>query len=148
VKGRLRQPLFWIVLGEVVVMFALLVVSWRVYESHQQAASAGAGPPTALAPAARSPLPSPPSPPALKARPPASPAASRSTPSFPIDLGQLNRDQAELERAESALLARIVRAGRDYLETVVLPAVRRAERVNSAISAAATQSPAAIRKMP
>jgi hypothetical protein len=139
--------MFWIVLCEVVVMFALFVVSWRVYEAHRPVASAGAAPPTALAPAARSPLPSLP-PPSLKPRPTATPAAVRSPTSFPIDLGQLNHDQADLERSESALLVRIVHAGRIYLETVVLPAVRRAERVDSATSAATAQSPAAIRKMP
>ena len=138
--------MFWIVLCEVVVMFALFVVSWRVYEAHRPVASAGAATPTALAPAARPPLPSPP-PPSLKARPTAPPAAVRPSPSFPIDFGRLNHDQADLERAESALLARIVHACRDYLETVVLPAVRRAERVNSATSAATPQSPAAIKKM-
>jgi hypothetical protein len=138
--------MFWIVICEVVVMFALFVVSWRVYEAHRPVASAGAAPPTALAPAARSPLPRP-SPPSLKPRPKA-PAAVRPAASFPIDIGQLNHDQADLERTENALLERVVRAARDYLETVVLPAVRRAERVNNATSAAATQSTAAIRKMP
>jgi hypothetical protein len=140
--------MFWIVLCEVVVMFALFVVSWRVYEAHRPVASAGAATPTALAPAARSPLPSPPPPPSLKPRPTATPAVVRSSTSFPIDLGQLNHDQADLERSETDLLLRIVRAGRNYLETVVLPAVRRAERVNSATSAATAQSPAAIMKMP
>jgi hypothetical protein len=147
VKARLRQPIFWVVLCEVIVMFALFVVSWRVYEAHQPVPSAGAAPPTALAPAARSPLPSVP-PPSLKPRPTPTLAAVRAATSFPIDFGQLNHDEADLERTENALLARIVYAGRVYLETVVLPAVRRAERVSSATSAAVTQSPAAIRKMP
>jgi hypothetical protein len=147
VKARLRQPMFWIVICEVVVMFALFVVSWRVYEAHRPVASAGAAPPTALAPAARPALPSPP-PLALRPSPTASPGGIRPATSFPIDLGRLNHDQADLERSESALLVRIVHACRAYLETVVLPAVRRAERVNSATSAASPQSPAAIRKMP
>ena len=42
----------------------------------------------------------------------------------------------------------IVRAARGYLETVVLPAVTRAERVTRATSPATRQSMAAIRKMP
>jgi hypothetical protein len=142
----MRQPLFWIVLGEIVLMFALFVVSWRVYQAHRPVASAGAAIPTALAPAAGSPLPSSalPSP---RPRPTATPVL-RALSGFPIDVGQLNRDQAELERAEDALLVRIVHAARGYLETVVLPAVRRAERVSSATSPATTQSTAAIRKMP
>ena len=138
--------MFWIVLCEILVMFALFVVSWRVYQAHGPVASAGAAIPTALAPAADAPTPSPlPSP--LASRPAATPAAH--TPAaFPIDLDQLNRDQAELERSEDALLTSIIHAARGYLETVVLPAVRRAERVPSATNPATTQSAAAIRKMP
>jgi hypothetical protein len=142
----LRQPLFWIVLGEIIVMFALLAVSWRLYQEHRPVPSAGAALPTALAPATRPHVPSP-APPSPRARPTATPT-TRPLQSLPIDLGQLNRDQAELERVENALLARLVRALRSYLETVVLPAVMRAERVSSATSPAATQSAAAIRKMP
>jgi hypothetical protein len=121
-------------------------VSWRVYQAHRPVASAGAAIPTALAPAAGSPAPSPP-PVSLLPRPTATPAA-HPLGTFPIDLGQLNRDQAELERGEDALLTRIIHAASGYLETVVLPAVRRAERVPSATNPAATQSTAAIRKMP
>jgi hypothetical protein len=137
--------MFWIVLGEILVMFALFAVSWRVYQAHRPVPSAGAVLPTALAPAARSPLPGP-SPSSPRPHRTATPARA-SLPSFPIDLGQLNQDQAELERAETALLTRIVHAARGYLETVVLPTVRRAERVTSATSPAARQSPAAIKKM-
>jgi hypothetical protein len=138
--------MFWIVFGEVVVMFALFAVSWRIYQAHRPVASAGAAFPTALAPAAGSPLPSQ-EPPPVASRPAASPTP-RSLQSFPIDLGQLNRDQAELEHGENALLMSLVHAARDYLETVVLPAVTRAERVPKATSPATTQSAAAIRKMP
>ncbi len=145
-KARLRQPLFWIVVCEVLMMFALLVVSWRIYQAHRPAPSAGAAIPTALAPATGSPLSSPP-PASLRPRPAGSPTARPSV-TLPIDLGQLNRDQAQLERSETVLLTRIVGAARSYLETVVLPAVRRAERVPSAINPAARQSTAAIRKMP
>ena len=138
--------MFWIVLCEVLVMFALFAVSWRVYQAHRPVPSAGAASPTALAPAAGSPLPSESSP-SLRPNPTAAPS-SRPPQAFPVDLGQLNRDQAELERAEDALLTSLVRAAGGYLETVVLPAVARAERVSSATSPAATQSPAAIRNMP
>ncbi len=127
-------------------MFALFAVSWRIYQAHQPPASAGAALPSALAPATGSPLPSPPTR-ALRPSPAVSPTVHPSV-AFPIDVGQLNRDQAQLERSEDALLTRIVHAARSYLETVVLPAVRRAERVPSAISPAARQSMAAIRKMP
>jgi len=137
--------MFWIVLGEVLVMFALFAVSWQVYQAHRPAPSAGAATPSALAPATRSPASSqnPPSPRARASAPP----STRPLQSFPIDLGQLNRDQAELERVQDALLTRLVRAVRRYLETVVLPAVTRAERVTSTTNPATRQSTAAIRKM-
>jgi hypothetical protein len=138
--------MFWIVLGEVILMFALFALSWRVYEAHRPVASAGAATPTALAPAAASPVPSP-RPPTLLPRPTATPGV-RALSGFPIDLGQLNRDQAELERVEDALLMRMIQTARGYLETVVLPAVRRAERVSTAINPATMQSAMAIRKMP
>jgi hypothetical protein len=126
-------------------MFVLFAVSWRIYQAHRPVPSAGAAVPTALAPAAGSPVPKQ-SPPLLRAQPKPTPAA-RLLPSFPIDLGQLNRDQGELARAEEALLARMIRAIRGYLEAVVLPAVKRAESVSSATNPATTHSPDAIRKM-
>ena len=138
--------MFWIVVGEVIVMFALFTVSWRVYQAHRPAASAGAATPTALAPAAGSPTPSQ-VPPPLSVRPSAVPAA-RPLQSFPVDLGQLNRDQADLERTETAVLIRLVQSARGYLERTVVPVVRRAERVSSATSPATRQSPAAMAKMP
>ena len=138
--------MFWIVLGEIVVMFALLAVSWRLYQEHRPVPSAGAALPTALAPATRPQVPSQAAP-SPRVHASATPS-QRPVQSVPIDLSQLNRDQAELERIENALLARLVRGARSYLETVVLPAVMRAERVSKTTSPAATQSTAAIRKMP
>jgi len=147
VKARLRQPLFWIVVVEVVVLFALFAVSWRVYLAHRPAASAGlavpslpASPPAAP-PRAASPLPT-------TARPSAGSAPVRKPSGVPIDVGALNRDQAGLERTEDAILVRLVRVARDYLEAIVLPAVRRAESVKRTTSPAATRSEAAITKMP
>jgi hypothetical protein len=139
--------MFWIVLAEIAVMFALFAVAWRVYESHR-AVSGAAGPaPPSVATAPVVPgKPTPVPPPAVRSSP--SPAGAKPPRPFPVDLGQLNHDQAALERVEGALLARVVEAAHLYLETVVLPAVRRAESVNRATIPAAAQSPAAIRKMP
>lgn len=158
-KARLRQPLLWIVVAEVLVMFALLAVSWRVYESHRTATMGAAAQPAPPAEEATSDPPRPQpvaSPVRATPRPGAGPSpGAKPTPrpsaapsGFPVDLGQLNRGQAELEKIEEAGLARLLDAMRAYLERVVLPSVRRAERVSSATSAAAAQSPAAIRKMP
>ena len=146
-KARLRQPLFWIVVVEVVVLFALCAISWRVYLAHRPVASAGlavpslpASPPAAM-PRAAPPVPG-------TARPSPGSAPVRKPSGVPIDVGALNRDQAGLERAEDAILMRLVRVARDYLEAIVLPAVRRAESVKRTTSPAATQSEAAITKMP
>jgi hypothetical protein len=143
VRAHLRRPLFWIVLAELVVMFALFFVSWRVYQSHRPEPVAALPPIADASPAV---APSPPGgerlpTPASRPRPPA-PGG------FPVDFGRLNADQASLEKVEDALLARMVEAARSYLETVVLPAVRRAESASAATKPAARQSPAAIRKMP
>ena len=145
-KARLRQPLFWIVVVEVIVMFVLFAVSWRVYLAHRPVASAGVAVPSLPAsPPAATPRAAPLAP--VTARPSPGPAPLRKPAGVPIDLGALNRDQAGLEQAEDAILIRLVRVTRDYLETVVLPAVRRAESVNRTTSPAATQSTAAIAKM-
>jgi hypothetical protein len=146
-RARLRQPLFWIVSAEVVVMFALFAVSWRVYESHRSAPVATLPPAAATTPApspsdsgpvARTP-PTPPGPGKPTARPPTG---------FPVNLSQVNSQQASLEKLEEGILARLMEAMRGYLETVVLPAVKRAERDSTATSPASAQSTAAIRKMP
>ena len=72
--------------------------------------------------------------------------AARRPAAFPIDLATLNRDQAALERAEAAVVTELIRSARAYLEGVVVPAVRRAERVSMVIAPATMQRPAAIRK--
>jgi hypothetical protein len=143
VRAHLRRPLFWIVFAEVVVMFALFVVSWRVYQSHHPA-------PAISLPAVAEASPEVPASPPVAGRPATPPAKPRAPApgGFPVDFGRLNADQASLEKVEDALLARIVEAARSYLESVVLPAVKRAESDRAATSPAARQSPAAIRKMP
>lgn len=148
-KVRLRQPLFWIVAAEVVVMFVLLAVSWRVYLAHRPASSASP-PMVAAAPAGTAAPRAPASPaPGTSASPAISKPAARPLPSgFPVNLGRLNAEQGSLERLEEDLLGRLTNAMRAYVETVVLPEVRRAERESAAITPARAQSAAAIRKMP
>ena len=146
-KARLRQPWFWIVVVEVVVLLVLFAVSWRVYQAHRPVASAGlAVPSDSASPSAATPRAAPLPPPAPRPSPGLAPMRKPS--GIPIDVGVLNRDQAGLERAEDAILMRLVRVARDYLAAVVLPAVRRAESVKRTTSPAATQSEAAITKMP
>jgi hypothetical protein len=146
-RARLRRPLFWIVAAEVVVMFALFAVSWRVYESRRPVPVAALPPPASATPApavsdsgaVSKTLPTP----SATARPGARPPTG-----FPVNLGQVNSQQASLEKLEEGILARLVEAMRGYLETVVLPAVKRAERDAAATNPATAQSTAAIRKIP
>ena len=129
--GRfLRHPLTWLVAAECVLMLALFAVAWHVWQSH-------AGPPPAavaeLPPAATTPAVDPS--PAPTSR---SPAAARPTPhpGLSIDPGVwiaeldiINNDQSAWNRAEWRLLQAAMHAIRDYMERVVLPAVRRAQGV-------------------
>lgn len=143
---RVRHPLFWIVLAEVGLLLALAAVTWRVYQAHRPAAGATAATPAPVAP---SPVGSPyvQVPVAVRPSPRALPGAPHRA-GIPVDLAQLNRDQASLERAENRVLVEVIRAARSYLDRLVIPAVVRAERVSRATSPAVTQSPAAITKMP
>lgn len=129
-------------------MFALLALSWHLYSAHLHPGSpsppeqAGSAPAAAEAPIpGRSPVPG-----AAAAVRPAPPRTGDR--GLPFDLAQLNRDQAALERAQAAAIESLTGALRLYIVRVVLPAVERAERVSTATTPAAAQSPAAIRKMP
>ncbi|HVD00367.1 MAG TPA: hypothetical protein VNG93_04365 [Candidatus Dormibacteraeota bacterium] len=142
-KARLRQPLFWIVVGEVVVMFVLSAVSWRVYEARRTAPVAG------LPAMARAPAPSDavPDAGALVKPPPASQPAAQPPGGFPVTLGQINTGQGSLEHFEEGILAHLTDAMSAYLEAVALPAVKRVESEKTATNAATAQTTAATVKM-
>ena len=67
---------------------------------------------------------------------------------LPFEIKVLNSDAAGWERQQERLVALLTRAVGAYVETVVIPAVERAERVSPATSPATTQSPAAIMNTP
>jgi hypothetical protein len=129
--GRLlRAPLLWMVLAEIAVVGALILVAW-----HAIAGASASGAPSPFtfpfAPATASP--------ADSGLPGAGvPVVDTNTrgPAPGLNLGiafwrgrlaSLNRDQAEFEALEWKLTHAVMDAAHDYLETVVLPAVRRAE---------------------
>ena len=129
-RRLLRAPLLWIVLAEIAVVGALILVAWHAIAG--ASASGAPGPfsfpfPPATASPADSALPA--------ARVPVADANTRGPVpglNLGIDfwrarLGSLNRDQAEFEALEWKLTHAVMDAARDYLETVVLPAVKRAE---------------------
>jgi hypothetical protein len=129
-RNLIRAPLLWMVLAEIAVVSALILVAW-----HAIAGAPASGPPGPFtfpfAPVTASP--------ADTALPAAGvPVADANTrgPAPGLNVGidfwrsrlaSLNRDQAEFEALEWRLTHAVMDAARDYLETVVLPAVRRAE---------------------
>jgi hypothetical protein len=128
VRKLLKRPLTWMVIGECLVVTALIVVAWILFSSSAQAIAAV---------------------PVVQASAPAADAGSTPTTTLPVlthqgahsllpglnldsafwrfRLGQLNRDQVFFEQLEW----RIIHSGMDavnrYLETVVLPSITRAE---------------------
>jgi hypothetical protein len=130
-RRLLRAPLLWMVLAEIAVVGALILVAW-----HAIAGASSSGGPSPFtfpfAPAAASP--------ADTALPAAGvPVVDTNTrgPAPGLNLGigfwrgrlaSLNRDQAEFEALEWKLTHAVMDAARDYLKTVVLPAVGRAEK--------------------
>jgi len=125
----IRAPLTWMVIAELVVVVALVLVAWHTF--------AGAlGPrstPEIGFPAAEAS-------PADTALPAAGvtagggayhgpfPALNLGIGFWRSHLGNLNRDEAAFEALEWRVTHAVMAAARDYVETVVLPAVRGAER--------------------
>ena len=127
-RNLIRQPLTWMVMAECVVVAVLLMLVWNLVAT--SASHVGAAPIQAAVPPAQdsiSPLPDLPE--------PASPALRVQLPGLNLDpsfwrqrLGQLNREQVGLEQIEWRIVHGAMDAAQHYLETVVLPAVVRAER--------------------
>jgi hypothetical protein len=125
-----RAPLLWMVLAEIAVVGALILVAWHAIAG--SSASGASGPFTfPIPPATASPADT-----ALPAV--GVPVADGNTrgPAPGLNVGidfwrgrlaSLNRDQAQFEALEWRLSRAVMDAARDYLETVVLPAVKRAE---------------------
>jgi hypothetical protein len=127
----LRAPLLWMVLAEIAVVGALILVAWHAIADASASGAPGpfsfpfppaaASPADTALPAAGVPVTG------ANTRGPA-PGLNLGTDFWRARLGSLNRDQAEFEALEWRLTHAVMDAARDYLETVVLPAVKRAER--------------------
>lgn len=127
-RNFFRSPLAWMVLAEVVVVAALIAVAWNVVASANRPISS----PTvaeASAPAddTGSGLPQIPQ---LNVTPLKGPLPGLNVdPQFWREhLGSLNADQAFLEQLEWRIVRSAELAVSQYLESVVLPAVRHAEQ--------------------
>ncbi len=122
-----RAPLTWMIVAECVVVGALLLVAWHVI--------AGVAAPGSAAPLTFPALEASPADTALPAAGAPSVGASHGPPPglnvgfafWRLRLAGLNRDQAEFEAMEWRITHAVMEAARNYLETVVLPAVRHAE---------------------
>jgi hypothetical protein len=132
----LRRPLVLLFAAELIVVSALVAVGLHLWQGRQPPAVVASEPPSAASsqPAnVRPPRPtaSAPGPPS----PPSGTSPSKSGPGFRTDaafltrqMRDLNRDQANLEGVEWRLVKGAIEGMRQYLESVVLPAVERAQR--------------------
>lgn len=126
-RKMLRSPLTWIVSAEIVVVGTLVVLAWSVV--------AGAARPVVLSPTITFPDATAGDPNTLPGFPDLSGAPLRGPqPGLNVNsafwrdrLLEMNRDEAFLSRLEWRIVHGAMDAVKRYLETVVLPAVRRAE---------------------
>jgi hypothetical protein len=127
-RRLVRAPLTWMIVAEFVVVGTLLLVAWHVMAGVAapgpaaplifpavQASPAETALPAAGAPSAGANLHGPP------------PGLNVGIAFWRLRLASLNRDQAEFEAMEWRITHAVMEAARDYLETVVLPAVRHSE---------------------
>jgi hypothetical protein len=125
-RNFLRSPLTWMVVAEFVVVGALVVVAWTAVTAASRPALAS---PTNQLPG------SPSDSSALPDLPVLTPGARGPLPGLNLEsrfwrtrLAELNRDQALLAQLEWRIVHSAMDAMKRYLETVVLPAVQRAEK--------------------
>jgi len=125
-RNLLRSPLTWMVVAEFVVVGVLVVVAWTAVTAATRPALAS---PTNQLPDSLSDSS------ALPDLPLLTPGARGPSPGLNLDsrfwrtrLAELNRDQALLAQLEWRIVHSAMDAMKRYLETVVLPAVQRAEK--------------------
>src|SRR5256885_4706892 len=127
-RRLIRTPLTWMVVVEIAIVGTLAVVAWNVFESATRPVAAA----PVLAPPDANPEASPPLPdlPLLSPQHQLGPLPGLSVdPGFWRErLAQLNGDQVDLEQLEWRIVHSAEDTVKQYLETVVLPAIERAER--------------------
>jgi hypothetical protein len=124
-----RSPLTWAVVAEMIVVGVLLILAWNAIGS---AARSGVSVPVVSAPDAgtnqdQTALPDIPTVTGQGGRGPM-PGLNVSSAFWRRRLAELNRDQVVFVTLEWQVVHAAMNAARDYVEGVVLPAVRRAER--------------------
>ncbi|HKW59684.1 MAG TPA: hypothetical protein VJR46_08025 [Candidatus Dormibacteraeota bacterium] len=125
-RSLIRSPLTWAVVAEMIVVGVLLVLAWNVIGSVVHPGLAVATPAVGAS-QEDTPLPDIPTVTGEGARGPM-PGLNVSSAFWRRRLAELNRDQAIFAQLEWRLVHAGMDAARDYVEGVVLPAIRRAER--------------------
>lgn len=131
-RNLIRSPLTWMVTAELCVVVAIVAVAWNVVASANRPSA-----PTVVAdapPATEDSSSDLPLIPQLNTRQPRGPLPGLNVDSeyWRRQLEQLNADQAFLEQLEWRIVRDAELAAGHYVETVVLPAVRRAEQAEGA----------------
>ena len=122
------------ILAEFVVVSALIVVAWNVVGAAARSATAGAAAPAQSVPSPTDdPSVATPDVPQSFSPPPQAPlpGLNLSSEFWRQRLDQLNQDQVFFEQLEWRIVHSAVDAMQRYLETVVEPAVRRAEKAGA-----------------
>lgn len=126
-RNFLRSPLTWMVVAELIVVSALIAVAWTVVSAASRPAVAA---PAVVVPDSSGDVASP-----LPEFPIVTQGPRGPLPGLNLDsrfwrtrLAQLNRDQALFVQLEWRLIHSAMDAIRGYLDTVVLPAIERAEK--------------------
>src|SRR6476660_5301271 len=129
-RNLLRKPLPWMVLAECAIVAALLLVAWHLIASPPVVDSNG--PTEVPAPSESGETGAPVVPEAAgQSKPealPLLPGLNFEASFWRVRLAELNRGQAAFEALEWKLVHSAMNAARRYVESVVLPAVSRAER--------------------
>ena len=125
-RNFLRSPLTWMVVAEFIVVGALVAVAWTAITAASRPALASPAIQLPDSPDESSPLPDlPVVNPGLRGPLPGLNLASRF---WRTRLAELNREQALLAGLEWRIVHSAMDAMKHYIETVVLPAIVRAEK--------------------
>jgi hypothetical protein len=130
VRNLLRKPLTWMVIAECIVITLLIVVVWNMVAA---AATQHAGVAVVQAidtPADQTASPLPDLTEAKTAAPGPLPGLNLDAGFWRLRLGRLNEDQVIFEQLEWHIVHNAMDAAQHYIETVVLPSIARAERLD------------------
>lgn len=125
-RNLIHTPLTWLVIAEFVVVGVLVVLAWNTFSGTVRPAAA-----SSVVQPADTAVPTDPSIPSLpvigKRAPGTLPGLNVDSAFWRARLASLNQDQVYLERLEWQIVHAAVVAVERYVETLVVPAIQRAE---------------------